>query len=134
MSIKGFWDGETLARFGTDLPAAVVRLGCSPGDHLVLCDVTEASIQPQQILEGLQGIVAAGPTRARKLALYTTNPLSRRQARRFEKLRDDLAVFGSEAEALAWLLKPAASQAADWRNTSKTWPAPAEASAAPSVP
>lgn len=108
MRIAGFWSHARIAHFASDLAAAVALLGTPPGAHLICCDVTDASIQSQDVVAAFQDLIAHGPTRARKLALFTTRVLPRMQARRIVGVREQIAVFATEAAALAWLLDDAA--------------------------
>lgn len=103
LTISGFWAAETIASFAVDLQNAVSELCCAPGEHTLCCDVSNAAIQRQDILQAFRDLIVDGPTRARKLALWTSSPLSRMQSRRLVPLRSTIAVFDNEAEARIWL-------------------------------
>ena len=103
--ISGFWERETIDSFAKAMHAAIAALGRPPGEHLISCDVTAAAIQSQEIVDAFQILIVQGPTRARKLALFTSRVLSRMQARRIVGVRDQIAVFEDEATALRWLLE-----------------------------
>jgi hypothetical protein len=103
LTISGFWNADTLGDFSVALFGAIKALGCGPGEHTLCCDVSNAAIQPQDIVTGFQKLIAGGPTHARKLALWTSRPLSRMQSRRLLAVRDNIAVFDNEAAALSWL-------------------------------
>ena len=103
MKITGFWSGETMASFAPEVVAAVKKLGCEPSEHLVLCDVSEAFIQPQEMVIAFQQLIVHAPNPARRIALYTDTPLARMQSKRVVTVRDGVAVFATKAEAEQWL-------------------------------
>ena len=82
VTICGFWSQATLTSFSAELRRA---------------------IQGQDILSGFRELIVSGPTRADKLAMWTTSPLSRMQSRRLLDSRPDMAVFDNEADAKRWL-------------------------------
>ncbi|KQM63719.1 hypothetical protein ASE75_11520 [Sphingomonas sp. Leaf17] len=112
VQISGFWSEDMLAPFSAELKAAVDSLRLAPGQHLVLIDVSDVAIQSQPVVAAFQKLIVHGPTRARRMALYTTQMLPRMQARRIAAVREDGSVFGSRAEAEAWLLAPDAAASA----------------------
>ncbi len=113
IQISGFWSEDMLGPFSAELKHAVDSLQVGPGRHLVLIDVSDVAIQSQTVVAAFQKLIVHGPTRARRMALYTTQMLPRMQARRIAAVREEGSVFGSRAEAEAWLLAPAADPAAD---------------------
>lgn len=103
LTISGFWNAETIGNFAVDLFEAIGALHCAPGEHTLCCDVSNAAIQAQDIVSAFQRLIAEGPTRARKLALWTNRPLSRMQSRRLMAVRDNIAVFDNAGDARRWL-------------------------------
>ena len=107
IQISGFWSDDMLPPFAAELKQAVDSLRVGPGEHLILVDVSNVQIQSQTVVAAFQKLIVAGPTRARRMALYTTQMLPRMQARRIAAVREEGAVFGSRTEAEDWLLAPA---------------------------
>ncbi|MEG3178199.1 hypothetical protein U1872_18305 [Sphingomonas sp. RB3P16] len=103
LTISGFWNEAMVDSFAIALREAIGALGREPGEHRLCCDVSFAAIQSQDVIKRFQALIAAGPTHAHKLALWTSRPLSRMQSRRLLAVRDNIAVFDAEEEALRWL-------------------------------
>lgn len=106
IKISGFWDREMMDRFSADEQAQVRELGFPDGGHLILCDVSESPIQPQEIVSSFQQLVVNAHAKARRIALFTNSTLSRMQAKRI-LVREDVAVFDDEALAKDWLMSGA---------------------------
>jgi hypothetical protein len=102
------WDMALARHFAAGCAAAVARLDCAPGQHLVLVDLRNAVIQSQDVFERLHALVSASV--ARRIALVAAAPLARMQTKRLQ-LRDNVVMFGDLREAEAWLFEAAARAA-----------------------
>jgi len=89
---------------------AVAGLGCRPGEHLCLVDLTDCPLQLQDVVGAFQRGLSS-PGRSRRLAVFTGRALARMQARRILQ-RQEAAIFETEAEARQWLFSAEISKAA----------------------
>ena len=105
--LSGFFDIAETQRVIDDVRAAVRGLGDRAGQHLSLYDVKNVEVAPGPTIELLQSAFADPAIRhlwARKVAFVTPSALGRMQLKRLREAREDIGVFASRAEALAWLL------------------------------
>lgn len=101
--VSGFWTEAHVAVFAADLAMAVRAARSGGHESTVLCDYTQAAIQPQQVVGAIQAMVRDTPVRSRRIALYTEGGLATLQARRVASVRDDIRVFGDRRSAICWL-------------------------------
>lgn len=104
VEVAGFWTVDEVKAFGHDVGEAARTIATTGASHVLLCDYSKAAIQSQEVVTAFQVLVLSFPHKSRKLALYTTGPFARMQARRVARLRDTMAVFDDRASALEWLL------------------------------
>lgn len=108
--IIGMIEPAQVAQLYRDEYAAIHAMGCRLGEHLALVDLTECSLQLQDVAAAFEKqIQSAG--KARKLAMFTGASVSKMQARRVMK-RDDAALFVTREEAERWLFDDPSSLAA----------------------
>lgn len=98
----GFFGPEAIADFTTARNAAHARLQCAPNQHMTLTDVTDMSIQSQEMVMSFQALLANPTHRSRKLAFIHASTLARMQLQRAAASRD-VAYFRTAEEAEAWL-------------------------------
>ncbi|RZL17640.1 MAG: hypothetical protein EOP64_13525 [Sphingomonas sp.] len=98
----GFFGNEDMSEFRNDLTEKLYRLGCSPNDHLTLCDVSAMKIQTQDMVGVFSNVVGDPVFRSRKLAFVTGSTLARMQTRRLTN-REGVAYFTDADEARKWL-------------------------------
>lgn len=79
VTLSGFWDAATFARFKTDAREAALSLGCAPGTHCVIADASDAAIQSQEVAALLADYMRGKHFR---FAFVTGNAVIRLQARR----------------------------------------------------
>ena len=104
--LSGFWSTAVAARFATEERAAVSRLPCRPGEHVLLCDMREMGVSSQDVVELLsQELNKTGAGDARRIAIVWQSPLSRMQVSRVTT-RDDVRLFDNRNAAEAWLTEP----------------------------
>ena len=101
VDVAGFWTVDTIGPFARDLGAAVRRLNATDR-HALVVGFDEADIAPGPVIEALRHLVVAGPTRARRMALYTASALKRLQVKRIADAREMAMVFTTRQEAEDW--------------------------------
>lgn len=89
--------------FGRAKEDAVRAMGLASGDYLLLVHARGNLVQTQEVMEALSGLIVGATVKARRIATVRDGVLTRMQARRMSKLRDDYEVFDDIAEAEAWL-------------------------------
>ena len=98
----GFFGPEAIAEFTKARNAAHARLQCAPNAHMTLNDVSDMSIQSQEMVTSFQALLANPTHRSRKLAFVHASTLVRKQLQRAAASRD-VAYFRTAQEAEAWL-------------------------------
>jgi len=99
-----FWDMAVAEQFMRDCTAAVVALGGSAEQHLILVDLHNAVVQSQDVFDKMLALV--GSATAARIALVASAPLARMQTKRLQ-VRDGVVMFATVESARAWLLEPA---------------------------
>ncbi len=104
--LSGFWNTAVAAQFAVEEQAAVSRLPCRPGEHVLLCDVREMDVSSQDVVELLsQELNKTGANDARRIAIVWRSTLSRMQVTRVTT-RDNVKLFNDFSAAEEWLLEP----------------------------
>lgn len=98
----GFFGPEAIAQFTKARNEAHARLQCAPNAHMTLTDVTDMSIQSQEMVTSFQTLLANPTHRSRKLAFVHASTLARMQLQRAAASRH-VAYFRNAEEAEAWL-------------------------------
>jgi hypothetical protein len=98
----GFFGPEAIAQFTKARNAAHARLQCAPNAHMTLNDVSDMSIQSQEMVTSFQTLLADPTHRSRKLAFVHASTLARMQLQRAAASRN-VAYFRTAEEAEAWL-------------------------------
>jgi hypothetical protein len=104
LTLEGFWEMETVRAFARDQQAAVARLGCAPGEHLVLADLSRFKIQSQEVVAMCKAFIDGATNSSRRLALVAGAGLARIQYKRVMG-RDAMRMFPTIAEAQDWLFE-----------------------------
>ena len=107
----GFWNRSVFESYRRDILTLSRNLAENAGGHVTLCDITEAMIQPQDIIAAFQDFIVNAPLKSRKIALHTSSLLSRMQGKRLAAVHPSLRVFTTREEALNWLFDPAERRA-----------------------
>jgi len=105
LKLSGFWTADTVRAFAADQQAAVAKLGCANGNHIVLVDLSGFVIQTQEVVAMCKAFIDGAANPSRRLALVRGEGLARIQSKRVLG-RPDMAIFGSIAEAEHWLFSP----------------------------
>lgn len=111
LKLAGMLTREQVARLYREEHLAILAMGCRPGDHLCIVDLTACPLQIQEVAQAFQSEIKSSG-KARRLAMYVGEALGRMQARRIARERDDVAIFERRDEAEAWLFADPSRQAA----------------------
>ena len=103
LTLEGFWDADTVRAFARDEQAAVARLRCARGEHLVLADLSGFTIQSQEVVAMCKAFIDNATNASKRLALVAGDGLARIQYKRVMG-RAQMQMFTTIAEAEAWLL------------------------------
>ena len=104
ITLSGFFLLPDVAAFDREWAQAHALLRCAPNAHLTLCDISDMSIQSQDVVNAFTTIVRDPVRQGRRLAMVVGMSLSRHQAKRLNPPdREGVAHFFSRAEAEAWL-------------------------------
>lgn len=68
-----------------------------------MVDLTDCLLQPQVLASAFQQLMADQRTRSRRMAFVFGASPARMQVRRILAQRDDIGLFVTETEAMAWL-------------------------------
>lgn len=101
IKIVGMMSAADVERLYRDEYLAIARMGCRVGEHVAMVDLTECSLQLQDVAAAFERQIGSA-RKARRLAIFTGNSVSRMQARRIMR-RDGAALFATQVEAEAWL-------------------------------
>jgi hypothetical protein len=108
----GFFTVEDIARFEAELLLVHQRMGCGHrGGPLTVTDVTDMSIQSQEVVRRWGEFLANPAHRSRRLAFVTGSTLARMQLERASAGRG-ARVFTDAVEAERWLFAGEAPTAA----------------------
>lgn len=102
---------EQVAQLYRDEHRAILEMGCRPGDHLCIVDLTACSLQLQEVAQAFQSEIKSHGG-ARRLAIFTGAALARMQARRIARERADVAISETRHEVEAWLFDESTQHAA----------------------
>jgi hypothetical protein len=111
LKLTGMLTPEQVAQLYREEHEAIEKMGCRPGEHLCIVDLTSCPLQVQAVAEAFKSEIASS-AKARRLALYIGNALGRMQARRIARERDDVGFFEFQEEAEEWLFQGEARRAA----------------------
>ena len=115
VALTGFWRREATEAFCEEMRGHIATLGTGVGQHVLLCNLSGASVAPADTIAVLAQILASpafAGIRARRIAFYTPSALLRLQMARVTGVRDGIAVFETRADAEAWLVEGSVSAAA----------------------
>ncbi len=112
LKLSGFFDDAAIKRFIADRERAYDKLGTA-GDHVTMCDVTDAKIQSADSFERFRALLMDRARWGRKMAFVVPDgSLAAMQVKRLIAERRDLQVFKNVEEGWAWLREPAKAQEA----------------------
>ena len=102
ITLAGFFNVPRVIQVAIDGKAAIESLGLAPHEHLTLIDVSDFSLQSQDVVSALQSTFGNPRYASRRLAVVTDKSLSPMQVQRVLK-RDTAQWFDDRREAEAWL-------------------------------
>lgn len=89
--------------FSREEQAAARAMGAGSGEFDLLIETVGNHIQTQEVMQAFGALLHNSPLKARRIATVRDGVLTRMQSRRMMKERSGAEVFGSVAEAEAWL-------------------------------
>ena len=93
-------------QFSVDEQDAVREMGLASGEFDLLVITLGSVVQTQEVMDAFADLMAKSPLKARKIATVRHGALTKMQSRRIGTVRSNYEVFGTEAEADAWLKEP----------------------------
>ena len=108
LQLAGFWSPEDFNRFKRTYTQALADLGIAPGQHAILVDLREATLQTQALIGDVQAFMANFENKARRIALVAASALARMQTKRLA-IRSDIVLFATMEAAEDWLFDRAAA-------------------------
>lgn len=111
ITLGGFFDLARVMQVAIDAKAAIDSLGLAPHQHLTLFDVSDFSLQSQEVISALQSLLGNPRYTSRRLAVVTDKSLSSMQVQRVLK-RDTAQWFDDRRVAEAWLCEEPPTQSA----------------------
>lgn len=109
ITLGGFFDVARVIQVAIDAKAAIDSLALPPHEHLTLFDVSNFSLQSQEVVSALQSLLGNPGYTSRRLAVVTDKSLSPMQVQRVLK-RDTAQWFDDRREAEAWLCDDRATE------------------------
>ena len=106
MQLSGFWSHDNFEGFKREVIKAVANLGIAPGEHMILIDLREATLQTQALISDAQAFMAGAENKARRVAFVVASALSRMQTKRLA-IRPGIALFETIENAEKWLFDEA---------------------------
>lgn len=102
ITLAGFFDVARVIQVAIEAKAAIDSLALARHEHLTLIDVSDFSLQSQDVVAALQSVLGNPLYASRRLAVITDKSLSPMQVQRVLK-RDTAQWFDDRREAEAWL-------------------------------
>lgn len=104
VTVSGFWDEAHFENFVRELRQVITAFSDSGRMPMTLYNYTDASIQSQTVVSRMRKLALHPSMVDRRVALYTEGVLARQQAKRVAEGRDNMRVFDSRDDAVAFLL------------------------------
>ncbi|MEG3125650.1 hypothetical protein [Sphingomonas sp. GB1N7] len=104
VTVEGLWSEDHFDQFVADLRAAILTFPDTGRPTMTLYNYTRAQIQTQSVIGRMQALANHPAMVDRKVALYTEGCLARQQAKRVAGSRENMRVFDSREDAIAFLL------------------------------
>lgn len=106
VTARGFFQPGDVTNFRDALRREYRALRCLPNEHVTFLDIRDMAIQPQEVVPLFSQVMTDPQIRSKKVAVVVAKSLNRLQMRRAAAVRDAVALFGTEQEALDWLAVP----------------------------
>lgn len=102
--LEGFWTADDFEHFIADEQAALSKLKCPAGKHIVLCDLSKLNVVAQDVATHIIAeLNSQGPRDAAWVAIVIQSTLLKMQMQRLIT-RSNMMIFDSYSESEAWLL------------------------------
>jgi hypothetical protein len=113
LELEGFWTESEFEKFIAEQHAALNKLQCQIGRHLLLCDLTKFSVVAQDVAARVtKDLNSQGPRDAEWLAIVIGSALLRLQMQRL-LTRSNAQIFDDITSAREWLLTSSGRQLAN---------------------
>jgi hypothetical protein len=89
--------------FGEEEQKAVRSMGLASGEFFLLVDAIGETVQTQEVALAFGELVSNSALKAERIAIVRSGVLASMQSRRIAGSRSNYEVFGSVADAEAWL-------------------------------
>ncbi len=109
VDMAGFLIPQDVRQFNNEKEAAVERMGLRSGEFVLLVNTVGCVIQSQAVVAEFTNVVLHTRYKSRRLAVVRHDVLTRLQTRRIIGVRDNAAIFETEAAAVKWLFDTDAS-------------------------
>jgi len=104
VTMSGFFGMGDVQAFASDLSITLANMDTKPNEHLMLCDLRQMKIQPQETVAAFGNLAAIAAFQSRRLAVITGKSLVRTQAMRLTDRRR-VSFFDTVDSAERWLLE-----------------------------
>ena len=102
--LEGFWTSDDFQNFIADERAALSKLRCAVGKHILLCNLSKLNVVAQDVVSHIVAeLNSQGPRDAAWIAIVIHSALLRMQIQRLIT-RSNIEIFDETAKAEEWLL------------------------------
>ena len=102
--LEGFWTSNDFERFMADEHAALGKLSCPTGKHILLCDLSKLNVVAQNVVPHIvTDMNSQGPGDAAWIAIVIQSALLKIQMQRLIT-RPNMMIFDTAPQAEEWLL------------------------------
>jgi hypothetical protein len=101
--LEGFWTADDFEQFIADEQAALSKLKCPAGKHILLCDLSKLNVVAQDVVGHIvTDLNSQGPRDAAWVAIVIHSPLLKMQMQRLIT-RSNMVIFDDYIEAEKWI-------------------------------
>jgi hypothetical protein len=102
--LEGFWTADDFEHFIADEQAALSKLKCPAGKHIVLCDLSNLNVVAQDVVAHIvTELNSQGPRDAAWVAIIIHSTLLKMQMKRLIT-RSNMMIFDTDEQGREWLL------------------------------
>jgi hypothetical protein len=102
--LEGFWTADDFEQFIADEQAAISKLKCPAGKHILLCDLSKLNVVAQDVAAHIvTELNSEGPRDAAWVAIVIHSPLLKMQMQRLIT-RSNISIFDNYIDAEKWIL------------------------------
>jgi uncharacterized protein (DUF2384 family) len=104
--MSGLLTVEEVQAFSVEEQRAAASMRAGSGQFDLLVEAIGTVVQTQEVMATFADLIVQSPLKARKIAVVREGALTSMQVKRVSRLRSNHEVFGTMAEAEAWLREP----------------------------